>query len=222
MDCSFLAETGLFRGVEQTSIPALLRCLNARQKTYKKGAIIYRAGDEAPWIGMVLQGRAHVESVDIWGNPGILSHLEPGDLFAETYACLPGEPMLVQVAAAQQTETLFLNGERLLCPCGSGCSYHGRILRNLIEITARKNLDLSRRMLHTSHKTIRGRLLSYFSQQAVTAGKNAFTLPFNRQQLADYLGVDRSALSAALSKMQQEGLIRYKKNRFTLLDMPNP
>lgn len=117
-----------------------------------------------------------------------------------------------------ETEVLFLNAARLLQTCPNSCVHHNRLIKNLLQISAQKNLTLSRRMLHTSSKFIRGRLLSYFSQERLRHGSLQFTIPFNRQQLADYLGVDRSALSNELSKMRRDGILIYEKNTFT--DMP--
>ena len=111
---------------------------------------------------------------------------------------------------------LFLDAARLLTSCSNACTHHAKLIRNLLQISAHKNLTLSRRILHTSSKSIRGRLLSYLSEQAKQSGSYQFTIPFNRQQLADYLGVDRSAMSNELSKLQREGLLTFEKNRFSL------
>ena len=123
---------------------------------------------------------------------------------------------MVSAVAAEDTEVLFLNVERVLNTCPETCSHHSRLIRNLLTVSSRKNLDLSRRIFHTSSKSIRGRLLSYLSSQAVLLGKREFEIPFNRQQLADYLSVDRSALSNELGKMQREGLLEFHKNHFLL------
>lgn len=147
----------------------------------------------------------HIEHLDVWGSKTLLGQAQEGDLFAETYACLPHEPMLVQVTAASDGEALFLDGALLLAP-GSE-PWRQQLTRNLLEIAARKNLELARRNLYTAPKTIRGRVTAYFSALAVKSGSLRFTLPYDRQQLADYLGVDRSALSSTLSQMQRDGLL---------------
>ena len=216
MDLLFLTKTELFRGTTTVEVEELLRCLNASVREYEKGEVIYRAGQTIERLGMVIQGGVTIESDDIWGNRSILSHVEPGAIFGETYACIAGEPLLINVAAAEKSQILFLEIARALDGRADACPFHGRLAQNLLQICARKNLLLSRRILHTSSKTIRGRLLSYFSEQAQKSGSHQFTIPFNRQQLADYLNVDRSALSGELSKMKAEGILNYEKNAFVL------
>lgn len=185
-------------------------------KSYEKGEVIYRAGEPAECMGMVLSGSVHVENDDVWGNRSLLNHVGPGQLFAETYACIPGEPLMVNVTAVEHAQVLFLNSANLIQTCPNSCVHHSKMIRNLLQILAERNLSLSRRIMHTSSKSIRGRLLSYFSERVLQSGDYRFTIPFNRQQLADYLGVDRSAMSNELSKMQRDGLITYEKNTFCL------
>lgn len=216
MNYLFLSKTLLFRGAAEAEIREMLQCLGAHTKQYAKGETICRAGDVVESMGLVLSGAVHIENDDVWGNKSILSHVEAGRIFAETYACIPGEPLMVNVTATEKTEVLFLNTARLLKTCPNSCAHHSILIKNLLQISAQKNLELSRRILHTSSKTIRGRLLSYFSEQAVKGGSLKFTIPFNRQQLADYLGVDRSAMSNELSKMQSDGILDYEKNTFRL------
>ena len=178
--------------------------------------MIYHAGDIAHAFGLVLSGRVQVENDDFWGNKSVLASIEAGDTFAETYAFLPQEPMMVNVVAAEASDVLFLNAEQVIQICPDSCPHHGMLVRNLLMVSAQKNLMLSRRIFHTAPKTIRGRVLSYLSFQAAHCGSRAFEIPFNRQQLADYLSVDRSALSNELSKMQREGLLTVTHNRFCL------
>ena len=202
MDFLFLSQTALFRGCSPRETADMLQCLRAERRVYEKDRVICHAGDTVEALGLVLSGGVNIESVDVWGSRSILGHVGPGQVFAETYACLPGEPLMVDAVAAQRTEVLFLNTARLLA------------------VTSQKNLALSRRIFHTSPKTIRGRLLSYLSAQALRENSRSFAIPFDRQQLADYLGVDRSALSAELGRMRAEGLIRFRKNEFELLREP--
>lgn len=167
-------------------------------------------------MGIVLSGMALISCGDIWGNTSVLGHVTPGAVFAEVYACIPGEPLLITVSAAEDTTVLFMNVGRILSTCTNACPFHTRLARNLLTVCAHKSLQLSQRILHTSSKSIRGRLMSYFSQYAKQTGNHTFQIPYNRQQLADYLGVDRSAMCHELSKMQKEGIISYEKNRFLL------
>lgn len=219
MDFEFLAETKLFRGSSAPEIEEMTRCLKAEERAYDKGCIIYHAGDMAHSLGMVLSGSVNIENDDVWGNKSILDNIGPGQVFAETYACMPDEPLMVNVAAAERAVILFLNTSRLLGPCAESCAHHSRLIRCLLSVTAEKNLILSRRIFHTSSKSIRGRLLSYLSFQARRQNSCEFSIPFNRQQLADYLGVDRSAMSNELGKMQKDGLLIVDKNWFCIKEI---
>ena len=216
MDYHFLAKTVLFRGCSPEEIEAMLACLHPVERTYRRGEVILHAGDTAVQVGLVLSGSGSIESDDVWGNRSILDQVTAGQLFAETYACLPGEVLMVSVTAAENCRVLLRDMNRVLHVCGSTCAHHTKLIRNLLSVTAQKNLNLSRRIFHTAAKSIRGRLLSYLSFCSVQHGSREFDIPFSRQQLADYLGVDRSALSNELSKMQRDGLIRYERNHFLL------
>ena len=216
MDYIFLSRTGLFRGSSPEETERIVGGLGARVKAYQKGEYIYRAGDCICEMGIVLSGSVNIESDDLWGNRSILNHIAPGQIFAETYACIPGEPMMVSVAADETAEVLFLDMARLLESGAGACPHRERLVNNLLSATAQKNLNLSRRIMHTSAKTIRGRLLSYLSFQAARHGSNDITIPYNRQQLADYLSVDRSALSKELGRLQREGTLEVQKNHFLL------
>ncbi len=216
MDLDFLTQTQLFRDIPVGELSGLLNCLRAVRRQYEKGAVLCSAGERTASIGLVLSGSVHIESDDVWGNKSILSSVGPGQVFAETYACLPDEPLMVSVTAAEDTAVLFLHAPHMLAPCTQTCICHAQLIRNLLFVSARKNLELSRRAFHTAPKTIRGRLLSYLSMQAIRTGSDSFSIPFDRQQLADYLGVDRSALSAELGRMRREGLLDFRKNWFHL------
>lgn len=217
MNYRFLAQTPLFQGTSPQEIEAMLACLGSDVRRYQRGQIIYRAGDVVHALGMVLSGSVLIEIDDVWGNTTVLDCAGPGHIFAETYACLPDEPLMVHVKAAEACQILFLNVGRVLQICPTSCGHHITLVQNLLALSAQKNLNLSRKIFHTAPKTIRGRLLSYLSDQSVRSRSRSFTIPFNRQQLADYLNVDRSALSNELSKMQREGLLRADRNHFVLL-----
>ena len=210
-----LENTPVFRGADAAQIQKMLDELSPGIKTYARGATICHAGETTATMGVVLWGRATIELCDAWGNRSIIERLEPGEVFAEAYACLPGEPLMVSVTADAPTRVMFLGVSRML---SMGLEPEQAILTtNLLRIMARKNVTLSQRMMNISARTIRARLLSYLSQQAIRTGSSRFTIPFNRQELADYLGVERSALSAQMSKMKEEGLIDYRKNAFEVL-----
>lgn len=216
MNYNFLIKTPLLRGATETEAKMMLQCLQAKQHFYRKNDIIYCAGKRIDALGLVLTGSVNIENDDVWGNKTILDHVGPGQVFAETYSCLPEELLMVSVIAAEDSEVLFLNMERLLTTCPTSCKHHSQLIYNLLSVMARKNLNLTHKIFHTSPKSIRERVLSYLSFQAVKQGKLVFEIPFNRQQLADYLGVDRSAMSNELGKMKREGIIAFEKNKFYL------
>ncbi|HIY53229.1 MAG TPA: Crp/Fnr family transcriptional regulator [Candidatus Agathobaculum merdavium] len=206
----------LFDGITPAQSAAMLGCLGAAQRTFDKHARLLSAGDTTAALGLILSGSALIQSDDLWGNTTVLDRVRPGQIFAETYACT-GEPLLVDVVAAEPCTVLFIDVGRVLHVCSNTCAHHERLIRNLLTLSAQKNLGLSRKIFHTSSKSIRGRLLSYLSYQARRCGSRTFTIPFDRQQLADYLNVDRSALSNELGKMQKEGLLQTQRSRFVLL-----
>lgn len=216
MNISILSESALFRGIQSDETEEMLHCLGAEHQKFEKNERIFRTGDTVTELGLVLTGSILIQNDDFWGNTTVLDHVMPGQIFAETYACT-GEPLMVDVVAAEAAEILFLNVGRVLQTCPQACGHHSKLIRNLLFLSARKNLNLSRKIFHTSSKSIRGRLLSYLSFQSTRCGSRRFTIPFNRQQLADYLNVDRSALSNELSKMQKDGLLHVNRNQFELL-----
>lgn len=205
METCRLLQTALFHGLTETEVQLALEALHARQHTFAKGELLLQAGSCAPEMGLVLAGRVHIEHLDVWGSKTLLGQADAGDLFAETYACLPQEPLLVNVTAASDGQALFLQTAPLLQ--ATPALWRLQMAQNLLQIAAGKNLGLARRNLYTAPKTIRGRVTAYFSALAVKNGSLRFSIPFDRQQLADFLGVDRSALSSTLSQMQREGLL---------------
>lgn len=216
MDYQFLSSTSLFRDIKKDDIEKLLLCQSARTKKYKKGNIILHTGDHIKEIGLVLSGSVNIVVNFYWGNSRIFGHIEKGDIFGENYAVLPENTLSKEVVAAEDAEVLFLNLGKLLTTCKKGCAFHNEIIHNLFKISAVKSLNLSSRMMHTAPKSIRERVLSYLSELAITKSNTHFTIPFSRQELADYLGVDRSALSNELGKMRRDGLIEFQKNEFIL------
>lgn len=213
-----LSEMPLFYNIEREDIEPLLNCLGAVQKQYKKGSIIFSEGKVIEQLGIVLEGRVLMQYSDAWGTGSILGSAKQGETFGEAYACSGNEPLQISVVAAENTKALFLNVNRVLTVCPSSCGFHTKLVRNLLSVCAQKNLELSRRMMHITPKSIRGRLISYFSECSKKAKNNAFEISYNRQQLADHLGVDRSAMCSELSKMQREGLIQYKRNQITICE----
>ena len=216
VDSAFLATTRLFKGTKEDEVESMLGCLGARSRAFGRGEGIYHMGQQVDALGLVLSGAVRVESVDVWGNVSIMGQMGPGAVFAEVYAALPDEPLMADVIAATDCEVLFLDVARILSVCSHACTHHAAVSRNLLDIFARKNLNLARKISYTAPKTIRGKLLSYLSAQAQQQGSSSFDIPFNRQQLADYLGVDRSAMSSELGRMQREGLLSTRRSHFEL------
>lgn len=206
----------LFAGVSEADAEAMIKCISAREKILRKGEYAYRTGDRPKEAAMVLDGAMRIEREDYWGNKSIIAEIPPAEMLGETYACTEGEPMSVNAVASMDTVLLMLDMRRVLRMCPSPCPYHMRLAENLIRVLAYRNITLTRKIEHISQRTTRGKLISYFSEQAVKKGSPSFTIPFDRQQLADFLSVDRSAMSKELSRMRDEGILQFKKNSFTL------
>ena len=217
MDYQFIVGTKLFEGVtvEEAGSHAWVPGGTGEDIRTGGGHLPCRAAYRTD--GAVLEGGVNIVRPDIWGNENIIGHILPGEVFAETYACSQRAPMMADVMTTAKTTVLFLDVGKVVKSCASSCSHHARLVRNLLMIMASKNLNLAQKINHITPKSIRERLLSYLSSEAVKQGKKEIEVPFNRQQMADYLAVDRSALSNELSKMQRDGLLHYHKNHFILL-----
>ncbi len=213
---STIRSAPLFSGVSEAELTAMLACLKAEKKDFPKEAFVLRAGDTAESIGLVLTGTVLVIQEDIWGNRNILSKAGPGQTFAVAYACAPGSRLNVSVVAETPVTVLFLNVKRILTVCPSACSYHSRIIRNLLGELAGKNLQFSEKLTHVGQRSTRSKIMSYLSAEAQRLGTYELDIPFSRQQLADYLGVERSGLSQELGKMKKDGLLDYRKSHFVL------
>lgn len=214
MEESALSKYMLFRGMNENEIKDALNLLEAKERNYEKDETILYAGDKTAYMGIVIDGSVTVESNDMWGNRTILSHVGKGQYFAETYALLQNEPLLVDVSANQKCTILFL---RIRAAEGHDRPLSAKLLTNLLTISAHKNLHLAGRSFHTSPKSIRGRVMSYLNSVSLKMGKREFDIPFDRQQLADYLNVERTALSKELGKMQKGGYFTVRKNHFVIL-----
>lgn len=206
----------LFSGISGEELAAMLSCLQAETKEFPKDAFVLRADDTAESIGLVLTGSVLVLQEDIWGNRNILSKAGPGQTFAAAVACSPSARLNASVLAESPVTAMFLNVKRLLNVCPSACVHHNRIIRNLLGELAEKNLRFSEKLAHMGQRTTRSKLMSYLSGEAQRLGRTEFDIPFSRQQLADYLGVERSGLSLELGKMRDEGLLDFHKSHFVL------
>lgn len=216
MQMDVIQQVALFRGMDEAELAAALSALSAKEKTYEKDETILYAGNVSEHMGLVLEGSVTIESNDVWGNRTILSHIEKGGTFAETYALLEDEPMLVDVIANEKSNILFLRIGSLNLLQQDISPWRVKLIGNLLRISSQKNLHLTGRSFHTAPKSIRGRVMAYLNSVSLQKNKIDFDIPFDRQQLADYLNVERSALSRELSNMQQDGLIIVRRNHFEI------
>ena len=213
---SVLRTSGIFSGISEEETEKMLHCLEVRPDTFQKDEYILRAGDRVEAFGVVITGKVMIIQEDFWGNRNILAAVGAGHCFAETFACSPGAVLNVSVMAQTNVQVLFLSVKRILTTCPSTCSHHSRMIRNLLSELAEKNLRLNEKITHLGQRSRRAKILSYLSAEAQRHGSAEFDIVFSRQQLADYLSVDRSGLSMELSRMQEEGLLEYRKNHFVL------
>ncbi len=212
-----LKRTKLFSGMGEEDIASLLSCLGARKKAYQKGEYILREGEHLSDIFILTEGKIHIQKDDYWGNRSILSVISVGEMFGEGYAAPESGALMNDVVAVEDSTVIFFDVKRILTTCSSACRFHNMIVQNMFFAISDKNIRLVQKLGHMSGRTTRAKLISYLSEEAKRQGLSAFTVPFNRQQLADYLCVDRSAMSNELCKMRDEGLIRFEKSRFELL-----
>lgn len=213
---NILGKSPIFSGIAGHEIESMLQCLSAVKSEYKKSQFVLRYGDNVDSVGVMLSGSVSIIQDDFWGNHNIVSKVMQGQIFAETYACTHGMPLKVSVIADEPSVILFLNVNRVLTTCTSACEFHNRLIRNLIATLAQKNMSMNEKLRHMAQRTTREKLLSYLSANALELKSSAFEIPFNRQQLADYLSVDRSAMSKELCKMRGEGLLEFDRNKFIL------
>lgn len=200
----------------ENEIVDALKGLNAITKRYEKGSTILCAGSTTGSMGLVIDGSVTIENNDIWGNKTILGYVGKNEFFAETYGILSDEPMLVDVVANEDCRIVFLAIAILRSDTLKNEVWASKIVSNLLVISTQKNLALSGRSFHISHKTVRARVMSYLNSESIRKGKMAFNIPFNRQQMADYLNLDRTALSKELGRMKREGLIDFNKSHFQM------
>lgn len=212
-----LKKTKLFAGISESDLGSMLSCLDAHLRAYQKGETVLRRGEGVRHLAVLVEGALHVQSDDYWGNRSIINRISVGDMFGEAYAADGGEVMLSDVVAVEDSVVAFFDLGKLLTVCSSGCGFHSRVIRNLFVAISGKNRALVRKLGHVTQRSTREKLISYLSEQARLHGSSSFSIPFNRQQLADYLSVDRSAMSAELCRMRDEGLLRFDKNCFELL-----
>jgi CRP-like cAMP-binding protein len=212
-----LSKCFLFERVSDENLLTMLKCLNAKVRKAKKGEFVFSAGDAPNRVGVVLSGNVHITREDFYGNRILLSVIEPGDLFGEAFACAEVAELPVSAVAATYCTVLLTDYQKIVKSCTNACEFHSRLIQNMLNILAEKNIRLTQKLEHVTQHNTRGKLLSYLGERAKLTGNSTFTIPLNRQELADYLAVERSAMSAELSRMQLDGILKYSKNEFELL-----
>lgn len=205
----------LFDGIGENDLENLLKCLKCKVKTHPKQQIIFNEGQIIYNFGIVLSGNLHLYAYDFYGNRQILANIGRGEMFAESFA-LAGEPLPFEVYSVQDCSLLYIKYTKLCSVCQNTCSYHTRLINNIMQIIAAKNISLTQKIRHITAKNVREKVLSYLYSVSKNKKSNYFDIPFNRQELADYLSVDRSNLSNEISKLKQSGIIECERNRFKL------
>lgn len=212
-----LKRTKLFTGVADQEIEAMLSCLGAEMREYKKGEFVFRQGEHLKHIAVLVNGGLHIQQDDYWGNRTIISHIIIGEMLGEAYVTPESGGILNDVVAVEDSTVILFDANKILTPCSSVCRFHTIVIQNLFFAISERNRNLVRKLGHMSKRTTREKLISYLSAESQRNNSASFTIPFNRQQLADYLSVDRSAMSNELCKMRDDGLLLFEKNRFQLL-----
>lgn len=212
-----LKKTQLFSGASDEDIEAMLGCLQAKLCTYEKGEYVLREGERVERLMMLVKGELHIQRDDYWGNRSIISMVGVGEMFGEAYAAPESGPLMNDVLAVEDSAVIFLDIGKLLTVCPNGCKFHAMAVKNLFFAISEKNRKLVRKLGYMSRRTTREKLIAYLSEEAKRQNSGSFSIPFNRQQLADFLSVDRSAMSNELCRLRNEGLIEFEKNRFRLL-----
>ncbi len=211
-----LKRTQLFAGVSEDEIAAMLSCLDARVRTYQKGETVLRQGEHISCITVLAEGNLHIQRDDFWGSRSIIQQIGVGEMFGEAYMTPESGAILNDVVAAADSTVIFFDVKRIITTCSSACRFHAMVVQNLFFAISEKNRRLVQKLGHMAKRTTREKLLSYLSDEARRQNSAEFTIPFNRQELADFLAVDRSAMSAELGRMRDEGILEFEKNKFRL------
>ena len=213
---NLLKTVPLFRGIDVFDLETMLGCIKAKIETAKKGEILLLTGGKPLYIGIVLSGQLQIAREDCDGNRSLVTVVTAGGIFGETLCCAGILESPITVAAGTETSVLLLRFSHILHICPNSCAFHTKLIENMLGIIAGKNLFLQLRMETISLKSVRAKVMRYFESLGAKRGQQFF-IPFNREEMADYLCVERSALSHELSRMKNDGLIEYSKNKFILL-----
>lgn len=211
-----LQKMGLFKDIEKDNLLSMLECLSARKVKYNKGEFIFQADEKVDYVGAVLSGSIQIIKEDIWGNRTIIATASPGELFAEAYSCAEMDSITVSVVASEDAEVLLIDYRKIVFTCATSCVFHSKLIENMIKVLANRNIQLIQKINILGQRSTREKLLAYLGEQAKAAGSKYFDIPFNRQELADFLCVDRSAMSSELGKLRDEGIIEFERSHFLL------
>jgi cAMP-binding proteins - catabolite gene activator and regulatory subunit of cAMP-dependent protein kinases len=214
---SILAQTPPFAGLPPEDIEKLCACLQIRKRLIPKDSFVFRTGDNVCAIYLLLSGKMHIVSEDFWGNQSIIETMPARTLFGEAYVLAAKAQHIVSVVAAEDSEILETTAVHMLETCPNKCACHLRLASTTLGILSKKIVRLTQKLGHIAQRNMREKILSYLSQCAREAKTTDFHIPYSRQELADYLCVDRSALSHELSRLRKDGMLRYQKNHFELL-----
>ena len=214
---SILKKTKMFTGLDDNEILSMLSCLDAKLFNYKKGEYVLRQGDYLSHIAILAEGNLHIQKDDYWGNRSILGQITVGDMFGESYVAPDSGALLNDVVAIEDSFVIYFDVKRIITTCSSACRFHTVVVQNIFFAISEKNKKLVQKLDHMSRRSTREKLISYLSEESKKYNNSSFDIPFNRQQLADFLSVDRSAMSNELCKMRNEGLLIFEKNHFQLL-----
>ncbi|MDF2985371.1 MAG: cyclic nucleotide-binding protein [Eubacterium sp.] len=206
----------IFENIDESQLDNLLGCLGAKVQEYYKNDIIFIADSKVSSVGIILSGSAQIVKEDVMGNRTIMSELAEGDIFGEAFACANINKIPVTVLTTTGCEVLFIQFNRIVTTCTSACGFHSTLIKNMLQLIAQKNILLNNRMDILSQRTTREKLIAYFSMQMNKCGSNKFKIPFSRDELADFLCVNRSALSRELCNMRDEKLLAFNKNEFDI------
>ena len=212
-----LKKTQIFVGIGDDEISSMLSCLGARLYNYKKGEYVLRQGEHLSDIIVLVKGTLHIQRDDYWGNRSILGQIAVGEMFGEAYVAPESGALLNDVVATEDSAVMLFDVKRILSTCSSACRFHTLVVQNMFFAISEKNRKLVQKLGHMSKRSTREKLISYLSEESKKKNSSYFAIPFNRQQLADFLSIDRSAMSNELCKMRNEGLIEFEKNNFRLL-----
>lgn len=215
---NILKNCSLFRGISEDNFKAILNCLGARIETFEKDEAILSEGDPAKYLGIIISGEAQIVRIDYFGNRSIIAYVDPPQIFGESFAYSGTEFLPVSVIASARTRAMLIDARRITMTCPNACSFHNQLIFNLLKAVADKNIIYNQKLEITSKRSTREKLMTYLHQQAKKNRSNHFIIPYDRQELADYLEVERSGLSAEISKLRAEGVILCRKSEFTLLN----